>query len=143
LIKEWLIDFCWLSFTISHDLHIYRRLDIALFINHRILIKYGEILYLDLSLICENRTLRFYNIEDFQNVITSSYKLQTMCFIYPFWSSRRALHNGGFKSSIWVHILVVSTTSCFLSEIQPNYPRNTWKPCMHGQLMKYTKLTSI
>jgi hypothetical protein len=59
-IKERLIDwFCWRQVTIGHDQHIYRRLYIALFMNRRILTTYSEHLYLDSSLIRENRTLQF------------------------------------------------------------------------------------
>jgi hypothetical protein len=59
-IKERLIDwFGRRQVTINRDLHIYRRLDVALFMNQRILIKYGENLYSDLGLIYENWTLRF------------------------------------------------------------------------------------
>jgi hypothetical protein len=76
---------------IERDLHIYRRLDIALFMNRRILTKYDKNLYLDSGLICENRTLRFpkleppvLQLEHFQNAIASLSELQIMHSIYPF-----------------------------------------------------------
>jgi hypothetical protein len=58
--NDWLID--WLiwskkSYNGPWPTYIYRSLDIALFMNQRILTKYDENLYLDLSLIRENRTL--------------------------------------------------------------------------------------
>jgi hypothetical protein len=49
--------------TIGRDLHIYRRLNIALSMNQRILIKYSENLDSDSSLICENQTLRLFKPE--------------------------------------------------------------------------------
>jgi hypothetical protein len=49
--------------TIGRDLYIYRWLDIALSLNQRILTKYSENLYSDLSLIHENLTLRFSKLE--------------------------------------------------------------------------------
>jgi hypothetical protein len=44
-------------------IYIYTRLDIALSMNQRILTKHGENLYSNLSLICENQTLRFFKLE--------------------------------------------------------------------------------
>jgi hypothetical protein len=108
--------------TISHDLYIYRQLDIDLSINQRILTKYGEHLYLDLGLICENRTLLFPKPEPL--VLQPGAFLKRHNFlirarnhtfhIYLFWSSRRGLHHEGFKPSVWVHHLVVWSTYMFL-----------------------------
>jgi hypothetical protein len=83
-----------------------RWLDITLFMNQRILTKYGENLYRYSSLICENWTLWFSKMEQCHNFSSEP----QMCFIYPFWSYRWAIHYGGFKSSIWVHILVIWNT---------------------------------
>jgi hypothetical protein len=75
---------------VEGDLHIYRRLDITLSINQRVLIKHDENLYSDLTLNREKQTFRFEILkllvccrEHFQTVITSSSELQIMCSIYP------------------------------------------------------------
>jgi hypothetical protein len=47
MIKERLIDFYQVFFTIGCDLHIYIWMDIAIFINQSILTDYDKNLYLD------------------------------------------------------------------------------------------------
>jgi hypothetical protein len=59
LIKERLIDLVKDFFTIGHELHIYKPLDIALSMNCRVLIKHDKNLYSDSTMIRENRTFRF------------------------------------------------------------------------------------
>jgi hypothetical protein len=111
--------------------------------NRRILIKYDENLYSDSGLIRENRTLWFCSLEHFQNAITSSFELQIRCSIYPFWLSRWVLHHGGFKSLVWVHLILVLRASLFLPWIQPNCLRNiciTWKTWLHDQTCEIYKV---
>jgi hypothetical protein len=129
--------------TIDRDLHIYSWIDIAIFMNWRILTKYSENLYSDSSLICENRNLWFCILELLQNVITSLSELQIMCFIYPFWSFRWGLHHGDFKYSIWVHIIVVWSTSSFIGWNSTKLSENTritWKAWLYGPTYEIYKI---
>jgi hypothetical protein len=117
-IKERTIDWSKTSYN-QCDLHIYRRLDISLFMNSRILTKYSKNLYSDLSLICENQTLWFAKPEPLvlQSGVSSKYHnflvrdANHMFHIPILIISTRA---GYLKSSVWVHLLVVSISSLFL-----------------------------
>jgi hypothetical protein len=59
------------------------------------------------------QNFRFCCLEHLQTTITSLSQLQIRCSIYLFWSSRWGLHHCHIKSSVWHHLLVVSSTSLF------------------------------
>jgi hypothetical protein len=119
--KERLIDFYRVYFTISRDLHIYRRADIALSMNHRIIPNTMKIFtrIWVWSVKTEpfgflNQNLRFCSLEHLQNIIISLFEHQIMRSIYSFLSSQRGFHHGGSIYLVWVHFLVVSSTALFL-----------------------------